>query len=53
MDGRVYDPTIGRFLSPDRSAEGRLPKQELRAAAGELAEFQPLLLLHQQSAEIH
>ena len=53
MDGRVYDPTIGRFLSPDRSAVGRLPKQELRAAAGELAELQSLLLLHKQPSEIY
>ena len=53
MDGRVYDPTIGRFLSPDRSAVGRLPKQELRAAAGGLAELQSLLLLHKQPSEIH
>ena len=23
-NGRMYDPTVGRFLAPDRSAEGRL-----------------------------
>lgn len=53
MDQRMYDSSTGRFLSPNRSAEGRLPKQELRAVAGELAELQQVFVLHQQSAEIH
>ena len=41
-NGRVYDPTLGRFLSPDNYVQAR-----------QQPELQPLQLLPEQSAEVY